>query len=93
MSRVRPINIVSTYLFNDELTDQVISRFLGSFVYKLPQIFQQITDPSAGILARGGLSHYLFALAADAAVELPFVRTAFMLLRYSTSSKGTPRML
>lgn len=93
MSRVRAIDIVSTYLFSDELTHQVSSRFLGSFVYKLAQIFQQITDPSAGILARGGLSHYLFALAAAAAVELPFVRTAFILLRYSTSSKGTPKML
>jgi 3-dehydroquinate dehydratase len=92
VSRVRATSIVSTYLFNDKFTDQVVLRFLDSFVNKLHQILQQVADLSANILARGGVSHYSFALAAAAAVELPFVRTAFVTSRYPTSSIGTPRI-
>lgn len=36
---------------------------------------------------------YSFADCASRAVELPFVRTAFWVVRYSRSSNGTPRMV
>lgn len=82
-------------LLDNESADEVVLGLCGALVDEVGEVAEQF--PKAGVSSLMELyknkTAYWFAAWACRAVPLPFERIAFCWVRYSRSSKGTPRMV